>query len=223
MISIVDSTMRSCQSDFYEHDLKCLYELEPNTQFIWLVDKSHTCIAIINQEYWKSKLELSEYWRFDFMRCKKTPLIGLEYWMKNAEKPTFKAYHWNEKELVENVDWQYVLDFWTPIWHKLADWVHENYPEEVRYYKTHIPVYFSSPMIRSKFLESLRTSENPQELLEVARRFHKYRRCSISDKIIIGYDFAPKSFSFYQERNGQVIMNGGIIYHENTNNWQIHT
>ena len=49
-----------------------------------------------------------------------------------------------------------------------------------------------------------------------------YRYLSEGYDVVIGTDFAHMSMSFAIERKGHK-MNGGIIYHEHSKGWSIHT
>lgn len=226
MISVVDATMESFKSDFYTYDLKTLARLSESTKFFWLCDKNHTSLAIVDYDYLQKTASESEACRFHYMHDVDNVIGGLSYWIMSKSE-TMRVLYYDGEELHEGVNAHYVYDIVTPIYEQLKHWIKCNYPDEVEYYRKEQNIYFSSSEVREQFMGVLRNADNPESLLNAVRTKRYHNRLAVNEKVVIGYDYEPKSFSFYHERNGKVILNGGIIYSKATDkqpeHWSTHT
>ena len=62
-------------------------------------------------------------------------------------------------------------------------------------------------------------------LIECIDRVTRYARVSDNQHIVVGSDFAPNSFSFAMVTDGEVRLNGGIVFYASSDgkHWHIHT
>lgn len=215
MIAVVDITVKSCKSDFYTYDLSSLAH-EETPKFVWSVRKSGTSLLKIEPEKLLDKLRTIEASRFSFML---NPLQSVESFLYFPGERTF---YYDGTELKELGNPELEVHAICDTMYKDAEVTIQNEfgATEGKYWHSKIPVRFASERIARRVWKRLHESEGGQ-LLNILKRFHQYIRLAVDEKVVICADFDEHSFSFYQERNGKCVLNGGILFYNDA--WHMHT
>ena len=218
MAAIIEEKMEQFKSDFYKFDMDTLKDYDGC--FVWSVTPKHTRLELLNVFDIVDYLKESEIHRFVFMGSSD---LSLGYGVSDdAECFKSQVYMYDGICLrpISSVTLNAVL---TAIEVNVKDKIFKLFPEEIKYWHKRVPIHFSNRKVFSDFLQIAR-SEEGEKLLNCVRKFRSYRMNSMSHKIIIGSDFAPKSFSFHNDRgDGWGGYDGGIIYHEHLKDWSTHT
>ena len=223
MIKAVDEKMTAYKSDFYHCDLCSLVQQPKDMPFFWSVNETHTSLLLMNEELFKREASKREYVRFNAAHNKGLgAMSSFLYFVHDGDR----MFYYDGQHITEYRDYkayvEMVRDYYTPYAHKLMDWMKENFADEAKYWAQKMPVHFANEHVFLTFMKLVR-GENGNILLDIAKRFHKWNRMAVNSKVIIGSDFAPKSFSFSERTNGKWGLCGGIIYSDETNNWSMHT
>lgn len=223
--------------DFRRFRLPQLASLGDDEGFVLGFSKCASHFFSFSEDAKRKDLEMSEAERFRFMQCPVDDLesfIYLTQWTDikslwtGKTTPSDVVLFYDGTDIVELSDEDKVTfpgkarKMWLAVSGGLQDWVRKEWPDEVKYYKAHIPVNFTSPEIRKSFLEELH-SENGADLMKVCKRLQGWQRLAVNQKIYISYDFCPHSFSFCECVNDKPHVNGGIIYDKDSKTWSTHT
>ena len=215
MIAIVDKVVKSCKSDFYTYDLHSLSDIE-TPKFIWSVRESGTRLLKIEPEKLLKTLRTNELCRFSFMHNPTQDIESFLYF------PGVKTFHYDGTELKELKNPEQDT-------HNLCDKMYKEAEATIQRefgttegscWHSKIPIRFSSERIARRVWDELHMPEGGQ-LLAILKRFHQYVRLAVDEKIVICPDYDKHSFSFYRERNGECVFNGGILFY--SNGWHMHT
>lgn len=224
------------KDDFFKYRLPQL-ETMADDKFVISFSSSASHLFSFNEETKRKDLEL-ESERFRFMQH---PEDDLESFLRFTRWEGYKSI-WRDGEVIpadvvlfyDGTDIKELTDaekkefpdmarkMWKAVSGPLQNWVSREWVEELKYYKQHIPVVFSSPKVRQPFLLELR-SENGRELMRTCKHLQRWWRHAVNQKIYIGLDLYPHCFSFCECVNGKHNINGGIIYDEDSKTWSIHT
>lgn len=228
MMAVVDETMTAYKSDFYKYDLKRLVDFGDDTpEFLWSVRKYGTTLRTFDEKEFVAELRKHEAARFCFMHDTESKVDSIMHLIDWSESRVFLYYRDSENhgKLVELTGQHDIIrDAAANRWHHLAavgkGILHDEFPLELPFYNTHIPVHFAYDEVFNKAFNLIRQNKN---LLEVLKRFRDYKRTAVDEEITIGGDFMENSFTFSQSINGKTEFGGGIIYDDRSKTWEIHT
>lgn len=232
MSAIVDSMMsdnKNMRSDFYRYDLQTLYAIQDNENVVWFweVNPSHTHLLTLDEKAIKKNLEERESARFIFGQGPDDAIVGgFILWTTDKDSRFFMFQDGAFSEVIPensivNVG-DIIMQVWSPMRDRLVSWLEQIYPNEQALYHKRIPVYFANSQIFAKALDFIRHNDKGETLLRCLRRFHNYRRVAANQKIVVGNDFDPRSFSFAEIINGKYDLCGGLIYSQGSG-WSSHT
>lgn len=232
MSAIVDSMMpdnKNVRSYFYRYDLQTLYAIQDNEDVVWFweVNPSHTHLLTLDEKAIKESLEKRESARFIFGQDPYDAIVGdFLLWVTNKNSRFFMFQDGAFTEVtsdcsIMNVS-ELIMQVWLPMRDRLVSWLEQTYPNEQALYHKRIPVYFANSQIFAKALGFIRHNDKGETLLRCLRRFHNYRRVAANQKIVVGNDFDPLSFSFAEIINGKYDLYGGLIYSQGSG-WSSHT
>lgn len=219
MIKIVDG-MTSFKTDFYQYDLKWLAKADETAPFVWVVSKSSTHLLVLDEKDMKHKVDNNEVARFQFMQRPHGDLTDIAYCTSLGGD----IYYYNGKDsALVNISKDELTtvmsQVFAPICNKIYKYVEQKWSDADGNYHAKVPIVLVGDARRN--IRQIFESDEADELRKTLNRFRSYRRKAKDHKIIIGTDFAHKSFTFHEVVNDKVNMNGGIIY--DGGHWTIHT
>lgn len=215
MIAAVNEVVMSNKSDFYKYDLHALSDLK-TPEFFWSVYEYGTQLLIIDRNKMLERLHQYEEYRFSFMQHPNLPLCNFLYFRG------VKTFHHNNGIMSEIENPKY---FVSSIWDSVSKFLQEVTDKEFgdnerKYWKAPIRVSFASPQIWRSVYKAIH-KESGDSLLRILKSFKRQERRAVDERIEIAGDLYPNAFSFYHERNGKCIMNGGILFYNGK--WHKHT
>ena len=218
MTDIVEEKMEQFKSDFYKFDLETLKDYDGC--FVWSVTQSHTHLELIDIFDIVEKLKKNETRRFTFMGSSS---LSIGYAV-NHDAECFKSdIYLYDGVALKPISATPLNALLTVIEANVKSKIRELFPDEIKYWGKHVPIRFNTPQAFSKFMQIAR-SEEGEKLLKCVRNFRNWMITGVSERVMIGIDFAPKSFTFWTERDYECGgLNGGIIYHEHIKDWSTHT
>lgn len=238
LIEVVSRKGVTDKNDFYKYRLPQIAAMSDEIPFAIGFSSSASHFLVLDEVKMRRDLVASEVERFRFME---NPFADVKsfihftnwearksIWKNGAVIPSDVVLFYDGDEITELSEEDKIEfpDKLRKIWKRLTDmvafFVLEKYPMEMPYYGTKIPVIFANKAIFKSFLRCARMA-NGSKLLDVVKCFRQWPRRTVDEVIIIGYDFAPNSFSFVQRMSNQPRMNGGIIYDERDEDWSMHT
>lgn len=92
--------------------------------------------------------------------------------------------------------------------------------KERKYWGSRMSIQFNSIVIWRLINKAIH-SEGGDSLLQIIKGFRRYERSAVNEKVVIDSDWSSNSFSFWHERNGECLMNGGILFYDGK--WHSHT
>lgn len=209
-----------CHSDFEKYDVPALEASDE--PFFWLSYEYGTVMVRIGATSINSFFE-SEKGRMAMFQNYLTPISYITFY-KTYEKK--KCFYWDGYVLQE-VSIEDVEAIYTRLTDKIYKQMCEKYADEVAVANKPLEIRFTTPEQEQRYKETLKFSEELEDesLAQCVFRLTQWRRCAVNQYILIGYDFADKSFSFVDMINEEPGTNGGIIYskHSQQNRWSIHT
>jgi len=223
------------KDDFYKYRLPQIAAMSEDQPFVISFSSSTSHFLNLSEVNIQNNLVDSEVERFRFMENPSADMESFVYYTNWQERkslwngaitPSDVVLYYDGNEITELCESKKVIFphslriMWNELTNAAVNFVRETYPTEVPYYGTKIPVRFANENIFKRFLKCSHM-EHGERLAKVVRRFRDWPRRAVNEEIIIGYDFAPNSFSFAQMVNNRSIMNGGIIYQDE--NWGMHT
>ena len=222
MTQIVESNMQSYKIDFYKYDKNELAGYEGS--FVWSVTPYHTYLCKLDIHELEDVLMQYESNRFLLMNKYSSYFCGAVLSDSDSKNGTVFLYDGVRLKAIDN---DTLHSMYNVIKENLKRLVMSKFPDEAKYYNTHIPVHFSCIDEFKRFLAIARTEEGAR-LVERVKHFRRYQRLYVDHKIVIGYDSYQKSFSFWEEFEVDAHhLNGGIIYNPPTVDceatWSIHT
>ena len=215
MITAVDEVVRTNKSDFYKYDLHSLSDYN-TPDFLWSVRETGTSLLVIDRDKMLRKLRENEQCRFSFMQHPNLALHSFLYF------PGVKTFHYVDGVMneVEHPN-DSASDIWNDVSMYLQEIVNKEFGDKERkHWHSHMRVHFSTPTIWHSIYEAVH-SEGGDSLLQILKSFRDYERGAVDEKIVIAGDWSPSDFSFYHERNGECIINGGILFYDGK--WHRHT
>lgn len=208
-----------CHSDFEKYDVPVLEASDE--PFFWLSYEYGTVMVRIGATSINSFFE-GEKIRMAMFQNYLTPISYITFY-KTYEKK--KCFYWDGYVLQE-VSIEDVETIYTRLTDKIYKQMCEKYADEVAVANKPLEIRFTTPEQERRYKETLKFSEELEDesLAQCAFRLTQWRRCAVNQYILIGYDFADKSFSFIDMINEKPDTNGGIIYNEHSqqNRWSIH-
>lgn len=218
MIHIVDDMVKSYKTDFYSFDLHTIVK-DDLKSFVWFVRPSGTYLIAAEKQWYKNNMQ-REHERFAFMSAKPSERLNISFSMNEFAKEGVTTFLVIDEEIKTVSEISEIKSILEDINTCVEEHIKTYYSDEMSFYGKHIPIKFTSDEVREKVLEILRTDEG-ELLLQTLKGFRNYRRSAKNECILIGADFAEKSFTFGQIMNDVCVFNGGIIYYNGK--WNIHT
>ena len=218
MTDIVEEKMEQFKSDFYKFDLNTLKNYDGC--FVWSVTQSHTHLKPIDIFDIVDKLEKNEIRRFALMGSDHLSIGRSVSHDAECFKSDIYLYDGVSLKQISAASLNALL---TVIEANVKSKIRELFPDEIKYWGKHVPICFNTPQAFSKFMQIAR-SEEGEKLLKCVRKFRSWKITEKDERLVIGTDFAPKSFSFWVESDYKCGgLNGGIIYHGHIKDWSTHT
>lgn len=216
MIAVVDTMVKSNRSDFYTFDLPALLSERTTPEFFWSVRETGTELLIVDAERMLRRLRGNESARFAFMRHpEQVPNNFLCL-------PAAKTFHYMNgvlKEITNPAD--AVCDVWNRVSAYLQCVITMRFGDmEREYWHANMRVRFSSRDVLRQFYRAVH-SDGGESLLQILRGFKRFGRGAVDEEVVIGRDWVSNDFSFCHNRNGECIMNGGILFYNGK--WHSHT
>ena len=150
-------------------------------------------------------------------------------WSKRGEDPyifdlpQFILYK-NDKLEIVNHAW--AVHLIRIAYQKFADRCTVNYPDEFLICDQPLLISWTEGA-KERFRQALDLAKKLEDssLIMCIERLSHYSRVSDNQIIVISKDFAPNSFSFAMKTDGEVRLNGGIIFYNSSDgkHWHIHT
>ena len=159
---------------------------------------------------------------------KQTRIMAMR-WSKRGEAPyvfdlpQFILYK-NDKLKIVNHAWAvYLISI---EYQKFADRCTINYPDEFLFCDRPLPIRWTEGA-KERLRQDLGLAKELEDssLIMCIERLSHYSRVSDDQFIVISRDYAPHSFSFAMKTDGEVRLNGGIIFYASSDgrHWHIHT
>lgn len=215
MIAAVDEVVKQNKQDFYKYDLHSLSDLE-TPEFFWGVRETGTQLLVIDRNDMLKRLRENEQCRFSFMRHPAQAPHNFLYF------PGVKTFHYdngvmNEVEHPKGA----VYGVWNSVRKYLQDTIDKEFGDKEReHWHSYMRVHFSSSDIWCEIYKAIH-SEGGESLLQILKSFRSWERGAVKEKVVISGDWSPNSFSFSHTRNGERVMNGGILFYDGK--WHRHT
>lgn len=155
-------------------------------------------------------------------------LMAMRFWKKNenpyvVDFPQFIMYKNNKLKIINRLEATYFINI---EYQKFAKTCMVKYPEEYLICDKPLDIDWMGDS-KTRFHEVLELAKElgDSSLIECIDRVTRYSRVSDNQHIVVGSDFAPNSFSFAMETDGEVRLNGGIIFYASSDgkHWHIHT
>ena len=217
MIAAVDEVVKQNKSDFYKYDLHSLCELE-TPEFFWSVRETGTQLLVIDRDKMLKLLRTNEQCRFSFMRYPNQALQSFLYF------PGVKTFHCDKNSgTLDEVEHPKgaLYSMWSPIRKEFMQKMREEFGDkEEKYWHSYMRVHFRSSDIWREIYKAIH-SEGGESLLQILKSFRSWERGAVNEEVIVSGDWSPNSFSFYHKRNGECVMNGGILFYDGK--WHRHT
>lgn len=206
-----------CKNDFEKCDIESFEG--KNEPFFFLIRENGTSLLFIGPSLeYQLKNEAN---RFRVMRSPEWMIGGLLYYQEDGIK-----YFYYDGYILHNISKEDIETIFKNIWGWRFNQLTEEYPEEFEL-KDVSPEVVMNDFTQSKMDKALNfaAEKEDQSLVKILNRFRSKERMAIDHEIWI---YAENDMNFYFEEriNGKRIMNGGIIfYEESTENrrWSTHT
>lgn len=208
MSSIVEKTMTSYKSDFYEHDLKSLENYDG--AFIWQIAASHTRLTKLDVTAMVEEMKANEASLYRYAQRVDWGSCCINYKWDGE-----KIYYYSGKGLVE-VSREYAISAnQAHINMALDEYVDETGNAIPTDFK--VRVRFTDEDTRKYFIEQVRYAHehDDESLLGCAHIFHNWVKVASKHTVTIYKDmWSERSFYFAESfGNGKNGINGGLIFH----------
>lgn len=205
---------RFCKSDF-DHDVETITECrEP---FLWEVYENGTRLAHIGPTRMLEWLN-TESLRMQFFKSIYAPIAIIS---SHKLSEDCKLFYFDGLSFMQ-IEHGKVHELYDNIWGNAIRNELGKHPKEAEMARKPLKLVFSKEALQCK----LECEKKQQELgnisfTECLQRLEKWTRLAVDHEIRIGLDFCDLSFTFGEYINGNLRINGGIIFHGKE--WCIHT
>lgn len=205
METVVHETMKSFQTDFFDHDKPRLTGLEFKFPAIWIVGESHTHLLALGN--YKDVFYREESIRFAYIREHNPYQFYLndryfanDRWFLITED----ALQPINREQAKSA----IMDYVTPV---VNAWVAENGPLP-KNDRLKIKIINISIDELKALIADCRSHGN-DSLMDCLKRFRLYSRSASDQYIEVSYYKYCQEFTFCEYTNGKVGLVGGIVFH----------
>lgn len=204
-----------CKQDFEKYDAARIAECrEP---FLWEVYENGTCLAMVGPTAILSWLE-TETLRMQLFRDFYAPIsvIPCHHPSKDSKLFYFDGFSFMP------IKHKKVHELYDNLWANTIRKEFDNRPEEAEMASAPLKLMFSDGALQRKLeCEKKQRELGNDSFTKCLQRLERWTRLAIDHEIRIGLDFYDLSFTFGEYVNGNLRINGGIIFHGDK--WCIHT